>query len=72
MMSILAFVLTLWFMYRVLFGSKEELVECLKFWFTPDVVSMFRGQFWDDHWAEFKLFIWLGSASAIAYGVYHL
>ncbi|MGI0116506.1 hypothetical protein [Zooshikella sp. RANM57] len=68
----IAFFLTLWAMYKLLFGDKDELIECIKFWFTPDIISMFRGTYWEDHWAEFKIFIWLGSAGVVAYGVYHI
>ena len=64
--------LTLWLLFPVLFGDKDEFMTCLKFWVTPDIISLFRGEYWADHWAEFKLFIWLGCAAAIAYGAYHL
>jgi putative exporter of polyketide antibiotics len=33
----------------------EDFGECLRFWFTPDILSMLRGQFTEDAWAELKL-----------------
>lgn len=72
LISIAAGLLTLWVLFQVLFGNKEELIKCIKFWFTPDIVSMFRGQYWDDHWAEFKLLIWLGVSVAVGLGVYNI
>lgn len=59
-------------MYKVVFSDKDDFIECVKFWLTPDIVSMFRGKYWDDHWGEFKLIIWLGVSFAVGYGVYHL
>ncbi len=59
-------------MYRIVFSDKDDFIGCVKFWFTPDIVSMFRGEYWDDHWAELKLIIWAGVSFAVGYGVYHL
>lgn len=64
--------ISLWLLFPVMFGDKEEFMSCVKFWFTPDIVSLFRGEYWENDWAEFKLFIWVGCSAAIAYGVYHL
>jgi len=68
----IAGIITLSVMYRFLFRDKDELIECIKFWLTPDIISMFRGEYWDDHWAEFKLLIWVGTSTAVGYGVYLL
>lgn len=70
--AVIAALLTLIVMYKVLFGDKEEFFECIKFWLIPDILSMARGQYWEDHWAELKLIIWLGSGFAVGYWVYHL
>ena len=58
-------------LYKVIVSDKDDFFDCLRFWFTPDIVSMFRGQYWDDHWAELKFMIWLGLSGAVAYGVYN-
>jgi hypothetical protein len=59
-------------LFSVLFKTKDDFIDCIKFWITPDIVSMFRGQYFDDHWAEFKLWIWIGGTGAISYGTYAL
>ena len=66
--AFIAGIVALVIMYRVLFSGKDDFFNCIKFWFTPDVVSMFRGEYWEDHWAEFKLLIWLGSGVGVWYG----
>jgi len=47
----------------------KDFIDCIKFWFTPDIVSMFRGQYWEDNWAELKLLLWLALSIAVGYGV---
>jgi len=44
---------------RVIFGDWAGFVDTLKFWLLPDIVSMFRGEYWDDNRAEFKLWIFV-------------
>jgi hypothetical protein len=40
---------------RVIFGSWEEFGEAIKFWLTPDIVSILQGKFVEDVWSELKL-----------------
>ncbi len=42
----------------VLFSTWDEFFACVKFWLMPDIVSLFRGEWVEDWWAEFKLFVW--------------
>ena len=44
-----------WVLYRILFEDLEELWGAIRFWLTPDLISAFRGEYWDDLWAELKL-----------------
>lgn len=44
-----------WLMYRILFDDVDELADAIKFWFTPEIISAFRGEHVDDIWAELKL-----------------
>jgi hypothetical protein len=46
-------------LFKPFFGDVGELVRCLKFWLTPDVVSMFRGEWGEDRWASMKLGFWI-------------
>lgn len=67
--GVLAGIVSAYFLYKIIFSGKEDFFDCVKFWFTPDIISLFRGEYWGDHWAEFKLIIWLGLSIAIGYGV---
>ena len=54
--------------WKWLFGSWEEFWECLRFWLTPDIISAFRGEYFEDFWSEMKLAWWL-LVCAFAVGV---
>jgi hypothetical protein len=41
-----------------IFFHQEGLAGALKYWFMPDLVSLFRGEYIDDQWAETKLLIY--------------
>ena len=44
----------------VFFGKGTGgLGEGLRYAFTPDIISMFRGEYWEDRWASFKLSLWI-------------
>jgi len=42
----------------VFFGTWDGFWEGIKFWGTPNIISAFRGEYWEDRWAEIKLFLW--------------
>jgi hypothetical protein len=46
-------------MFRPFFSDRYEFWECIKFWLTPNFISLFRGEYWEDVWGEMKLFLWL-------------
>lgn len=55
---------------KMFWGEKfESLGDTIKFLFTPDLYSLFRGRFWDDWYATTKfnvfLFLCFGWAAAI-------
>lgn len=56
--------------YKLLFDNLDEFVHCVKFWLTPDIISLFRGQFYEDMWAEMKLILWLVVTIGCGYGMY--
>jgi hypothetical protein len=47
------------FLAWLFFKDWDEFKEAVIFWFTPNVISLFRGEYWDDRWAEMKLGLWL-------------
>ena len=71
-LAIIAGVVTAVLTFRFIFSDKEEFFECIKYWLMPDIVSLFRGRYWDDFWSELKLFVWLGVSALVGFGVYSL
>jgi hypothetical protein len=43
------------FLLRKFFDTMNDFYDALKFSFQPDIISAFRGEFWDDKKAERKL-----------------
>lgn len=35
-------------LFSLFFEDRDDLMECVKFTFTPDILSMFRGEYWED------------------------
>lgn len=58
--AVLIALLTAVLLYFVMFKDWEEFVECVKFCFTPEIISALRGKYWEDVWAETKILLWLG------------
>jgi hypothetical protein len=46
--------------------------ECVRFWFTPDWISMIGGELVDDLWGTTKLFIFIALCAGAVYGEYQL
>lgn len=69
-LAILASLITAFLLFRVFFETLDELIDCIKFWFTPDIISWLRGQSTEDWWAELKIIVWLAMSFGIGYGVY--
>src|SRR5437762_14327389 len=50
----------------MIFGTWGNFFEAVRFWFTPDIISLFRGEYWEDRWESMKLGFWLlGCAAAV-------
>ena len=69
--AIAAALLTAVLLYMLLFKDWDDFLECVKFWLIPDIVSMFRGEYWEDAWAELKLLLWLSISIGVGALVYH-
>jgi len=52
----------------VIFKEWGEFWECLKYWLTPDIISLLRGEWAQDQWAQMKLFLWLLLCAGAVYG----
>ena len=60
------------FLGKVLFGGWEGLWNAVKFWITPDVISLFRGEFWKDFDAELYLAFYVFLCVGLIAGEYWL
>ena len=56
----------------VLFRSWGDFWEAIRYWFTPEVFSMFRGELMEDWWAEAKLGILVALSAICVLGEYYL
>lgn len=41
--------------FRRIFDNVDDLKQSVKYSFTPDIISLFRGRFWKDQFGELKL-----------------
>lgn len=69
-LAILVALFTAITLYKLLFDDIYDFGECIRFWFTPNIISWFRGELDRDWWAELKLIIWLGMTVLMGYGTY--
>lgn len=45
--------------FRMMFESMEDFNECIRYSFTPDIISLFRGEYCRDYFGEMKLGIFI-------------
>ncbi|PUA39793.1 hypothetical protein C8Z91_06895 [Paenibacillus elgii] len=53
------------FIYKMIFSDPEDFDESIKFSFTPDFISFFRGKYWQDKWGTFKLRMYILSCLVV-------
>jgi len=70
LLSIIAGLAGLKFSFNFFFNDMGDLYECIKYWFTPNIISMFRREYEHDWWAELKLFIWALTGIIFGYATY--
>jgi len=58
--------------FKLIFREPGDFREAIRYWFTPDIVSMFRGEWSRDYWNEFKLGMWFLSGGLCFYGTFAL
>lgn len=49
--------------FKILFKDREEFFEAIWFWLKPDLWSALRGEFWEDLWAEMKLWLFVSACT---------
>jgi phosphate/sulfate permease len=57
-------------LFTTIFGGWDGFVECVRFWFTPDVLSLFRGEYEEDWWSELKIGAWLAISALTGFAAY--
>lgn len=57
-------------LFKPFFGDMSGFLECLRFWLTPDFVSLFRGEWQEDWLGEMKLFFWLVCGGGAGFAMY--
>lgn len=68
--GIIAGIVVLLLLFKPFFGDISGFWECVRFWLTPDIFSLFRGEWGEDWLAEMKLGFWLFCGGAAGYAVY--
>ena len=50
-------------LFKLFFKDVSGFWECLRFWFRPDIFSLFKGEWFEDQWSELKLLVWAALAT---------
>lgn len=64
----IAIVVVIWkFTFRFFFDDQQDFWECFRFSCTPDLLSMFRGEYMEDMGKSFKftLYVWCGLGAGL-------
>ena len=46
-------------LFRLFFKDATDFLECVRYYFQPDILSVFRGEWLEDWWGSTKLGVWL-------------
>ena len=57
--------------FKPFFGDWSGFRECIRYWFTSDLISLFRGEWTEDRWASLKLFVWLALSVGTMFLAYY-
>lgn len=57
-----------WLIGWAFFKDWGDFCECVKYSLTPDVISLFRGEWNEDRWAQLKLGLWTLACAGAVYG----
>jgi hypothetical protein len=52
-------------LFNLFFDDYFDFTECLRYLTTPDFISLFRGEYWEDQWHETKVFFYFLSNALI-------
>ena len=57
-------------LFKPFFGNADGFFECIKFWFTPEIFSLFFGKYFRDIFSEMKLGLWFFCGMITGIGVH--
>ncbi len=57
---------------KIFFEDWQGFCEAIRFWLTPEIISAFRGEYWEDVFSELKLFVYLICCALIVFAEYQL
>jgi len=60
------------FLGWIFFRTWDDFWESVRFWLTPDILSLFRGEWGEDWWGEMKLGLWIVSCVGCVFVEAHL
>lgn len=62
-------IINIFTVYKYLFGfffnDNEDFQESIRYTFTPNIISLFRGEYWKDRIGEFQLSMFIFSCVAV-------
>ena len=68
--------LVAWLSFGLFFNDKDEFLDCLRFSMTPNLFSLFAGQYWEDirksSTLAFYVFLVVGSGALTYLGIVKL
>ncbi|SCZ03340.1 hypothetical protein [Alkaliphilus peptidifermentans] len=53
------------FLFNGFFPNREDFNEAVRYTFTPDIISLFRGEYWKDRLAQMKLSFFIITCIAV-------
>ena len=68
--SIAAGVIMAALLFRLFFKGFSDFIECLRFYFQPNIISLFRGDLVDDFWGSLRLGVWVVLSLIVTVGTY--
>ena len=68
--GIIAGIAVLAILFKPIFGGASGFFECVRFWLTPDIFSLVRGEWGKDWGAEMKMGFWLICGGGVGFAVF--
>jgi len=65
--SITIGLLVAWITFRSFFDDLSDFFDCLRLYFTPEIISIFRGEWRERNWADLKLLVYFGLSGGVGF-----